>query len=229
MLQAPALPCAQISQKVVDSKQRSRDAPPASAATSPKQREGRKFQAEFLGGSTRQRGHLPKTRESRKFQTEFSGGSARERGHPRARESSIPNRTLRTLYAPARPPAQNNERVVDAKQNSINAPRQSCHSPKTGRGSSIPKRIVKTLDVPALPPAENSEGVVQVKFSGRSAIRRKQREPRGFQTEFARRSTRLHCHRRKQREGHRVQAEFAGRSARQRCHPPKTARGHRGR
>ena len=109
-LHAPALPPSPNSKRVVDSEQNSQDAPRASAAACPKQREGRRFSTEFSGLSTRQRRHQPKTR----------------------RRSSIPNRIMRTLhskrvvdseqssqvYGPALPPAQNSERVVDFKQNS---------------------------------------------------------------------------------------------------------------
>ena len=81
--------------------------------------------------------------------------------------SSIPNRILRTLHAPAPPPAQNHARVVDSEQASQDAPRASAtsrpkpqegrrfrtefsglsthqprHPPKTVRRSSIPNRLL---------------------------------------------------------------------------------------
>ena len=42
-----------------------------------------------------------------------------------ARGSSIPLRILRTPHAPALPPAENSERVIDSEQNSEDAPRAS--------------------------------------------------------------------------------------------------------
>ena len=117
------------------------DAPRASAATRRKQREGQRFQTEFIGRSTRQRCRTAKT----------------------ARGASIPSRSLGTLHAPALPRGENSERVANTKQNSQDAPRanaatcpkqregqrfqtefigrstrQRCHAPKKARGAWIP-------------------------------------------------------------------------------------------
>ena len=117
------------------------DAPRASAATRRKQREGQRFQTEFIGRSTRQRCRTAKT----------------------ARGASIPSRSLGTLHAPALPRGENSERFANTKQNSQDAPRanaatcpkqregqrfqtefigrstrQRCHAPKKARGAWIP-------------------------------------------------------------------------------------------
>ena len=117
------------------------DAPRASAATRRKQREGQRFQTEFIGRSTRQRCRTAKT----------------------ARGASIPSRSLGTLHAPALPRGENSERVANTKQNSQDAPRanaatcpkqregqrfqtefigrstrQLCRAPKKARGAWIP-------------------------------------------------------------------------------------------
>ena len=92
-LHAPALPHGENSERGIDCKQKSRDASRASSATRRKQREGRQYQTEFAGRSTRQRCHVPKT----------------------ARGSAIPSRIHRPLHAPALPRAQNSERGMDSR------------------------------------------------------------------------------------------------------------------
>ena len=93
----------------VDSKQTSQDAPRASAPTCRKQRQGRRFQTEFSGCSTHQHSH-PENRDKVVASKE---NSTRQRCHaPKtARRSSIPNRILRTLHAPALQHAEVSERA----------------------------------------------------------------------------------------------------------------------
>ena len=114
------------------SEQNSQDAPRTSAATRPKPQEGRRVRRELSGRSTRQRCHLPQTT-----------------GRP-----SITKRILRMLHAPATPPAENHEKVVDYEQD---APRASAATPpKTTRRSSIANRLPGTLHAPAPPPTRRS-------------------------------------------------------------------------
>ena len=60
-----------------------------------------------------------KQREGRRFHSEFSGRPMHQRSHPlkTARGSSILSRILRTLHAPALPPAENNVKVVIGAEN----------------------------------------------------------------------------------------------------------------
>ena len=97
----PASPPAQNHERVGDYEQNSEDAPRASAANRPKPRKGRRLKTEFCGRSTRQRRRPPKTTKG----------------------SSIMDRILRTLHAPAPPSAQHHARVVDYEKNSEEAPR----------------------------------------------------------------------------------------------------------
>ena len=87
----------------VDPQRNCQDAPRASAATCPQQRQRRRFHSVFAGRSTRQRCHPPKT----------------------ATRPSIQKTILRTLHELALPPAENSEAVVDSKQSSQDAPHAS--------------------------------------------------------------------------------------------------------
>ena len=111
---APALSPAQDSDRLIDSKENSKDAPRASAATRPKQSERVVDSRESCQDPSRASvATRPKQRVSCRFQREFSGCSTHHRHCPAktASGSSIPKRILRTLHAPAPP-------VVDSKQNS---------------------------------------------------------------------------------------------------------------
>ena len=137
-LHSPAPPQCQNSERVVDSERNSRDAPRASAAALPKQRQGRPFR-------------------------------------------NIPNRILKMLLAPAPPPGQNSNRVVDSAGNSQDAPRASAATrPKQqeGRRFRNSKLVVdserNSLDAPR----------------ARAAALPKHGESRRFRTEFAERSMR---------------------------------------
>ena len=66
---------AQNSEKVIDTEQSSQDAPEAGAATRGKEREGRRFKAEFAGRSARQRAHPPKTARRFAMHVETSHGA----------------------------------------------------------------------------------------------------------------------------------------------------------
>ena len=106
----------------------------------------------------------------------FEGRSTRQRreGPLTTRRSSIANRILRTLHAPAPRGAENNEKVVHCEQKSEDAPRASAargrkpregrrsrtefsgcstrqrrEGPKTTRGSSIANRSPRMLHAPA--------------------------------------------------------------------------------
>ena len=115
-LHAPA-PLPAQNEKVVDYEQNSEDAPRASAATHLKQREGLRCRTEFSGLSTRQHRHPPNSTKG----------------------SSITNRILRMLHAPAPPSAQNHEKVVDSGKNSEDAPRASAAvRPKPRKGRRLP-------------------------------------------------------------------------------------------
>ena len=100
----------------------------APALPPPKTGDGRQFQREFSGRSTRQRRHAAKTARRSTFHREVSGRSTRQPCHApeTARKSSIPSSILRTIHAsalprtqnlrtvhtPAMPRAQNSEKVV---------------------------------------------------------------------------------------------------------------------
>ena len=103
-LNAPTLPRTQNHERVVDSQRNSQGTPRPGAATRPKKREGRRFQADFAARSTHQRCHTPKST---------------------TRGSSISNRILRMLHAPALLTAEKSDRVVDSKHKSQDAPRAS--------------------------------------------------------------------------------------------------------
>ena len=118
-------------ERVVNSESYFEDAPHASAAARPKT-VGRRLRAEFSGCSTRQRCHPPKT----------------------TRGLSFPTRILRTLHAPAPPPAQNHEMVVDSEKYSEEAPHARA------RGRQFRTLILKTLHVPAPSPTQIHEKVV---------------------------------------------------------------------
>ena len=95
---APALPPAENSERVVDSRQNLQEAPGAIAPTRPKQREGRRFQFEDAPCASC---HAAKS----------------------AKRSSMTHRISRTLHAPALPPAEISEKGGDSKQESQDAPR----------------------------------------------------------------------------------------------------------
>ena len=143
--------------------------------------------------------------------------------------SSIPNRILRTLHAPAPPPVQNHKKDVDSEQTSQDAPRASAttrpkpqqsrgfpiefsglsthqprHPRKTMRGSSIPNRLLAPR-ASATPIQNHEKGVHS--------------EQNSQDTPSASAATRP-----KPQEGRRFRTEISGRSTRQRRHPPKTTR-----
>ena len=112
---ALALPATENSERVVDSKQKSQDAPRTSDATRQKQREGCRSQAAFAGRSTRQRCHPPKTARGSSILNRISRTLHAPRCRPQraARRSSIPSRISRTLHAPTLPPTENSGMVED--------------------------------------------------------------------------------------------------------------------
>ena len=146
---------------------------------------------EDLGSRRRDSQGAPRTSAAPKGSSiakRIRGRSARQRCRllKTTRGSSIANRILRTLHAPAPPPAENRERIVDHEQNSedplhapaprpgencervVNCEENSQDDPrasainsghqrsKTARGSSL-VRVRKTFHAPARVRAENSE------------------------------------------------------------------------
>ena len=137
---APASPHAEHSQRVVDSKRNSRDAARASAATRPKQREGRRFQRDFAGFSTCQRA-LPRVPQ---------GTRKKLRAPALPRGSSIPSRT-NSQDAPraSAPSCRNKER----------GRRRSCefsqrHSESVSTRTIPPEGLPATLNIRTVPQRE---------------------------------------------------------------------------
>ena len=161
-----------------------------------------------------------------------------------AGRSSIPNRMRRTFHVTAQPTRRKQrggrrpqtEFLGRCMRQRFHAPKktsrasiqaecsgfswyQRCHVPKTTTRSSIPNKILGTLHTPA---PKNSGKVMDSKQNSQDAprastpTRRKQRQGRRFQSDFADCSTCQRCHA--------FQTEFAGRSTRQGCHAPRTTR-----
>ena len=153
-------------QRIVDSLQNSQDVPCASAHPPKTAQSSIDADCKQIAGCSTHL-HAAARSRSRKIQKVVDSNQnsfdAPRAGAPipkTRRRSSIPNRIRRTIHAPTLPPAQNNEMIVDSKQNSSckqncqDAPRASWRRgqpPKTARASSIPDRILNTLHEPALP------------------------------------------------------------------------------
>ena len=100
------------------------------------------YEQNFRARSTRQRRHPPKT----------AGNRIRKSGPATRRKPREGRRLrLRTLHAPAPPPAENREKAADCEQKSQDVPRSSAAAhrrPREGR------RLRKEFS-PAPPPTEN--------------------------------------------------------------------------
>ena len=113
---------AQHSERVVDFKHNSEDAPRTSAATRPKQARASSIANIILRTFHTQRCHPPKT----------------------ARGSSIPTRVIRMLHAQScHPPKSARASSIPNILRTLHV--QHCHPPKTARASSIPTRVIRTL------------------------------------------------------------------------------------
>ena len=111
-----------------------------SPAPSPaKPEEDRRFQKEFSGRCRRQCRRTPKTTKVKVIELELNSEKA-PRASAATRPKPQPLRTpkkeiLRTLHAPAPPPAQNRKRVANFGQNSEAAPRARANAhPKPRKG-----------------------------------------------------------------------------------------------